>query len=227
MSRLYRHIPNLRQRFGDLSGSDGLFPILSKRQMEYIQSSTLPNTKKSSTREAAVLVPLIEIQNEIHVVFTKRSLKMRSHKSEIAFPGGGREISDETLMDTALREASEELQHSSSILWTPIGVCEPVPSLYGVPVTSVLAVHSLPIADLNMTFPGCPREVDRVFSVNLETLLENETAKPLGRLGSPAPVYNVEGEEIWGLTAFILRPILRKILAPVLVTKTSEYGSAS
>jgi 8-oxo-dGTP pyrophosphatase MutT (NUDIX family) len=219
-SQLRRLIPNLRQRFESLSGSDGLFPILSKRQMEYIQSSTIPDTKKSSTREAAVLIPLIEIQNEIHIVFTKRSLTMRSHKAEIAFPGGGRELSDETLMDTALREASEELQHSSSIHWTPIGICAPVPSLYGKPVTSVLAVHTLPITDLSMTFPGCPKEVDRVFSVRLETLMENETSKPLGRLGSPAPVYNVEGEEIWGLTAFILRPILRKILMPVLMTDT-------
>lgn len=211
-SRLQRLVPHLQQHFASLTKTDGLFPILTEQQAEHAWSCT-PGKQKN---EAAILVPLIQRQDEIHLVFTKRTSHMRSHSAEIAFPGGGREQDDLTLVDTALRETREELVHPDDFQWTTIGSCAPVPSIRGVPVTSVLAVHTAPLlGSLENVFPGCPNEVERVFSVSLEALLEVETTKPFGRLGTPAPVFIVEGEEIWGLTAFILQPLLHKVLVPV------------
>ena len=217
-SRLQRLLPRLRQQFISLSGSDGLFPILTKRQTENAWAS-IPDVALPPRREAAILVPIIELRDEIHLVFTKRSSNMRSHSAEISFPGGGREDGDTTLIDTALRETREELLHPDDFVWEAIGVCDTVPSLRGIPVTSVLAVHTSSLTNIEDVFPGNPDEVDKVFSVGLEALIGEETSKPLGRLGTPAPVFAVQGEEIWGLTAFVLQPILHKLLKPVFLDR--------
>lgn len=59
-------------------------------------------------RPAAVLVPLYERDGRTHVLFTKRSETVGTHKGQIAFPGGRPEPGDADLWATALREAWEE-----------------------------------------------------------------------------------------------------------------------
>src|SRR5260370_1122851 len=59
-------------------------------------------------RRAAVLAPLCEEEGETRVVLTRRSSALRSHTSEVSFPGGQAEVG-ETLVDAALREAREEV----------------------------------------------------------------------------------------------------------------------
>ena len=215
-SRLHRLLPHLRKRFASLSGSAGLFPILTEKQSQNAWSS-IPEGEQHWNRKAAILVPVVEWNDEIHLVFTKRSSRLRSHSAEISFPGGGKEEGDLTLIDTALRETREELMHPETFSWDIIGTCGPVPSLRGVPVTPILAVHTLPLNHIGTVFPGCSQEVDKVFTVALTELIENESYMHLERLGTPAPVFHVQGEEIWGLTAFVLRPILHQVLKPIIL----------
>lgn len=219
-SRLQRLLPHLRKRFTSQTGADGLFPILTKRQTQNAWAS-IPELEFSRPREAAILVPIIELRDEIHLVFTKRSSNLRSHGAEISFPGGGREDGDTTLIDTALRETREELLHPLDFSWETIGECGVVPSLRGIPVTPVLAVHTSSLSSIEDVFPGCPHEVDKVFTVGLRALIEEESSEPLGRLGTPAPVFMVGDDEIWGLTAFVLRPILHNLLKPVFLDRVA------
>ncbi|HEV2754421.1 MAG TPA: CoA pyrophosphatase, partial [Actinomycetota bacterium] len=59
--------------------------------------------------DAAVLVPLfVGDDGEPHLVFTRRRDDLRRHAGEISFPGGRRD-EGEALVDTALREAHEEV----------------------------------------------------------------------------------------------------------------------
>ena len=58
-------------------------------------------------RDAAVLVPVFEADG-LHAVFTRRRHDLRRHAGEISFPGGRRDHGEE-LVDTALREAHEEI----------------------------------------------------------------------------------------------------------------------
>ncbi|MCR6110309.1 CoA pyrophosphatase [Bacillus sp. A301a_S52] len=57
---------------------------------------------------AAIIVPFIERNNELHLVFQIRSQHV-SQPGEICFPGGKVEDGDASLEDTAVRELSEEL----------------------------------------------------------------------------------------------------------------------
>ncbi|KAL7747019.1 hypothetical protein RI367_007632 [Sorochytrium milnesiophthora] len=72
-------------------------------------------------RQAAILLPLCSVPStdELHVLFTIRNAHMRSHAGEISFPGGKKDDTDPSLIDTARREVAEELMlelPSSAIL---------------------------------------------------------------------------------------------------------------
>lgn len=58
---------------------------------------------------AAVLLPLVQKETQIEILFTKRTQTVRAHKGQISFPGGVRDEGDESLLFTALREADEEI----------------------------------------------------------------------------------------------------------------------
>ena len=60
-------------------------------------------------RRAAVLIPLFFKDDQIYVLLTMRSKKLRTHGGEVAFPGGKKDEEDKDIVATALREAEEEI----------------------------------------------------------------------------------------------------------------------
>ncbi|MES3161027.1 MAG: CoA pyrophosphatase [Halorubrum sp.] len=66
-------------------------------------------TSLVARREAAVLAPVIERESDAYLLFTKRAAHLGEHPGQMSFPGGGREPTDVTLCETALREANEEI----------------------------------------------------------------------------------------------------------------------
>ena len=58
---------------------------------------------------AAVLVPLIERENDLTVLLTQRATQLKNHAGQISFPGGRIELSDDGPREAALREAREEV----------------------------------------------------------------------------------------------------------------------
>ncbi|SNR41246.1 CoA pyrophosphatase [Halorubrum vacuolatum] len=68
-----------------------------------------PVSIAGAQREAAVLAPVIDRAGEPQLLFTKRAEHLGRHPGQMSFPGGGREAVDGTLVETALREANEEV----------------------------------------------------------------------------------------------------------------------
>jgi hypothetical protein len=109
-----------------------------------------------------------------------------------------------------------------------LGQATPLPSLRGVPVTPVLARLMQPefrnAQHVHQVLPGdAGSEVESIFTVTLKQLLAVETTHvlPKSRFGfssnNAAPVFPVDrgDKKIWGLTAYILRPILHRLFKPV------------
>lgn len=75
--------------------------VLSQRQKLYISD---PHRTPS-----AVLIPLYKKQGEYHILFIQRTDRVKDHKGQISFPGGAYEEEDNNLLQTALRESTEEV----------------------------------------------------------------------------------------------------------------------
>ncbi len=60
-------------------------------------------------RPAAVLVPLVERDEGLHVLLTRRTEHLRDHAGQVSFPGGRIEAADADPAAAALREAAEEV----------------------------------------------------------------------------------------------------------------------
>jgi len=65
--------------------------------------------KEGPSTPAAVLIPLFFKENQAHILFTKRTTYVGTHKGQISFPGGKRDETDPNLQFTALRETHEEV----------------------------------------------------------------------------------------------------------------------
>ncbi|OWQ47100.1 hypothetical protein CDL60_12000 [Roseateles noduli] len=62
-----------------------------------------------TTTQAAVLIPLVERPDGLHVLLTQRTAHLRDHAGQVSFPGGRAEPEDGSPERTALREAEEEI----------------------------------------------------------------------------------------------------------------------
>lgn len=212
-------LASLRRKFADLANEDGVFSLLNQKQTETFKKR-VQWSRKDKDREAAVTILLCNIDGKPSILFTRRARHLNQHASEISFPGGHIEKS-ETPEEAALRETCEELLPPKGFLANVeiIGRTTQLPSIRGTPVTPVLALSSNELSDIHDMFPGNPNEVEVVFSASVAELAHNEGSRPIendNRFGvSYGPTYATPHGTIWGLTAFILRPILHRILKPV------------
>jgi 8-oxo-dGTP pyrophosphatase MutT (NUDIX family) len=105
---------------------------------------------------AAVLIPLYRSGNGLVAVFTKRAADLRRHAGEISFPGG-RQDPDEELLDTALREAEEEIGLERDDVRL-VGALPPT----GTIVTNYAVYPFVGLIEPGRTFRPNPIEVDQV-----------------------------------------------------------------
>jgi 8-oxo-dGTP pyrophosphatase MutT (NUDIX family) len=80
--------------------------------------------EQQAVHRSAVLVALFEEEGETQVILTRRARNLSSHRGEIALPGG-RSDQDETPVETALREAREEVGLVSALV-KPVGWLSPI-----------------------------------------------------------------------------------------------------
>ncbi|MEO9363156.1 MAG: CoA pyrophosphatase [Nitrososphaera sp.] len=145
-----------------------------------------------------------------HVFLTKRSAGLRSHKSEISFPGGRHAEGDATLLETALRETQEEI----GILFAPkdvAGSLQVVRTMssnhYIVPFVTVQDI--LPKARVSET------EVEEVLDAPLiETLETMEPDTEHFHLSRNAHRFTYRGNIIWGATARIMKQLHSVLIRP-------------
>lgn len=165
--------------------------------------------ERFGVRASAVLAPLYEEDGHVHVVLTRRSQAMRSHKGEVSFPGGGMDPDDEDLLATALRESQEEIGLDPEAVEI-IGELDHLSTVssrsYIVPFVGVLPgrPHLTPN----------PNEVEAVLHVPLAELLLAEVYReerwgwgvPL--VDRPIYFFELVGDTVWGATASMLRNLL-------------------
>ena len=183
--------------------------------------------------EYAVLVPLVEREGQLFLLFETRAKTLVGHQpGEVCFPGGRREPG-ESRQETALRETWEELgipKDEIEIL-APLDVVQDIsdrvvwPFLGKVSAAGLRAMHE------------SASEVQNTFLVPLDYLLDYpeevyrypvgpvvDDSFPFDRIGFPhdypwrrgwmdVPIYEYEGHFIWGMTGRMVRWLLQQLRA--------------
>ncbi|MGD8759328.1 MAG: CoA pyrophosphatase [Anaerolineales bacterium] len=163
-------------------------------------------------RPAAVLVPLYFDQGEWHVLLTRRTESVESHRGQVSFPGGLIEAVDSDPFEAAKREAEEEL----GLLPEDVDVLGSLPTL--ATVTQFLIVPIIATIPWPYALRPNQAEVASVFGVPLSWLadpahLEIRRYRPSPTAAS-FPVHHYEpfqGEVIWGATARIILNLLEHV----------------
>jgi 8-oxo-dGTP pyrophosphatase MutT (NUDIX family) len=163
---------------------------------------------RGGRKESAVLVPLFTSEGAVHVVFTERRHDLRRHAGEISFPGGRRDPGDATLMETALREACEEIGLPREAV-TVAGALEPV----GTFVTNYAIYPFVGVIEPGMEWVIGETEVAQVLEFSLDELLSSAGERRIVRRGMAfkTPAYEVDGHLIWGATARVLADLLARL----------------
>jgi 8-oxo-dGTP pyrophosphatase MutT (NUDIX family) len=162
--------------------------------------------------DAGVLVALYANGGRLHAVFTKRREDLRRHPGEISFPGGRYEDADADLLQTALREAEEEIGLPADEVRV-LGALQPTPTI----ATGYAVYPFVGVIDPGRAWTLSPREVAAVLEFSLEDLRAGYGRRRLVRRGLPirTDTYVVGDDLIWGATARILADLFDRV-APLL-----------
>jgi 8-oxo-dGTP pyrophosphatase MutT (NUDIX family) len=159
---------------------------------------------------AAVLVGLVQRENGLSVLLTRRADTLRRHTGQVAFPGG-RSDPGETPWETALREAEEEIGLDPSRVELA-GLSTPYrTAISGYQITPVVGFVEPPF-DLTPN----PHEVADIFETPFGFLMDPANLEQQERetpAGDRRRFYAAtwEGQYIWGATAGMLRALYDRL----------------
>jgi 8-oxo-dGTP pyrophosphatase MutT (NUDIX family) len=183
-----------------------MLPSALVRLKDQLVLDLTPPAVESDLVPAAVLVPLFVQEEELRVLFTQRTLMVKDHRGQIAFPGGVRDPEDPNLLTTALRETFEEIGLAPEAV-------EVIGSLSG--VNTITGYHIHPFVGRiphPYDFRPSPLEVERLLALPLADFYPAErwSSGPYVFQGHTTRVcYWQNGEEVvWGATARILLNLL-------------------
>jgi 8-oxo-dGTP pyrophosphatase MutT (NUDIX family) len=162
----------------------------------------------SDLRQASVLVPLYVDAGELWTVLTKRTDTLPSHRSQIAFPGGGRELKEDPWA-AAVREAQEEIGLEPRVV-LKLGELDEVESPMGFRVIPCVGAIPYPYE-----FKPHEAEIAEVFSMPLSAFanprLVEEREVLINGMRRNILIYHIGNRQIWGLTARILQNLLVRV----------------
>lgn len=157
---------------------------------------------------AAVLLPLTQVNGEWHLLFTRRTERVQSHKGQVSFPGGACDEGETMPEQTALREAEEEV----GLRPADVKVLGRLSQL--ITVTSFRVSPIVGVIPWPYTFKVAGIEVARVFTIPLLWLSDrnNYWEFPFGGSDRSLIAYHpYDGELLWGATARMTVTFLKTI----------------
>lgn len=157
---------------------------------------------------AAVLIAVTD-RSEPGLILTQRTAHLRKHAGQVAFPGGRMDDTDADLIETALREAEEEIALPRDKV-NIIGVSDRYRTFTGFDITPVLGV-----IPSDLPLEPHAHEVADWFEMPLEFALdpENQVRRWIEFQGAQHAYYEIlwQDRRIWGVTAAILVNLRKRL----------------
>lgn len=191
--KLIKDIPTYKSKIFTDKNDDKLYSII--------------NGKKY--RNSAVLIPLISNNQDIQIILTQRSNNLPSHAGQISFPGGKVDLKDESPVDTAYREANEEIglsrekiEHLGYLDITTTGT-----NFMILPVVASISSNFVP--KLNND------EVESLVYLPLNFIADTDNLKLMNKEINGEDrtffVYEYDNYFIWGATARLLKALSERL----------------
>lgn len=164
---------------------------------------------KENHRKSGVLILFYPDKEGSYFPLIKRPDYVGFHSGQVAFPGGKMEITDENIIQTALREAEEEVGVDRSKVY----VLGSLSDLY-IPTSNFLVSPVVGFLENRPKFIPEKKEVSRIIQTELPLLFNPEIRKRKiltlnQNLSLDTPFYEIDGEMVWGATAMILSELIQ------------------
>ena len=177
-------------------------PSASRRRVRGDHDLNPGMAPPAELRDAAVLVPLVERDPEMTVLFTERTAHLAAHAGQISFPGGGVEPEDRDEVAAALRETDEEIGLPQDRI-DVIGRLDTYVTRTGFRIEPVVGLVRPPF-----TLRPDTNEVADVFEVPLPFFLDPANLQRHSRVFQGRQryfyVFAYQDRYIWGATAGML-----------------------
>ncbi len=174
-----------------------------------LQAQPITPPDERAAIAAAVLIGIVPRPTGPTVLLTQRAASLRSHSSQVAFPGGRVDAIDGSPVITALRETEEEIGLSRERVRT-LGFLDAYLTGTGYRIVPVVAMVEPPFA---LTLNA--HEVDDAFEAPLSFLLDPANHRREGRewQGLYRTYYAMPfGDRyIWGATAGMIRNLYERL----------------
>jgi 8-oxo-dGTP pyrophosphatase MutT (NUDIX family) len=200
-----------RERLAQRLPEDAFAAGAAPRASDYALNGPLPDERTiARARPAAVIAPIVARPEGLSVLLTLRAPNLRTHSSQVAFPGGKIDAG-ETAFETALREAHEEIGLEERFI-EPLGWLDAYLTGTGYRVAPLVA-----LIDPAFTLTINAHEVAEVFEAPFAFLMDpaNHRLEQREWQGRSRKFYAMPhgGRYIWGATAGILRNLYERLFS--------------
>ncbi len=170
-----------------------------------------------SPKLSAVLILIYPEDGEPHTVLMLRNSYEGVHSGQVCFPGGAKEKNDQTIENTALREAQEEIGIDES----KVKIIGKLSQVY-IPPSGYLVQPFVGFTFEKPFFNPDKKEVEALIKTPLKILIDEKIIKTKniklsnGFVMNDTPYFNITGNTVWGATAMMLgefKEIIKKILS--------------
>jgi 8-oxo-dGTP pyrophosphatase MutT (NUDIX family) len=165
--------------------------------------------KRKDLAPAAVLVPIVFRNDRPHLIVTKRTMTVATHKGQISFPGGMRELEDRDEIENALRETHEEIGLDPQSVEV-LGIMDDFETITGFVVTPVVGFVAS-----KAPLQADPTEVAQIIEVPIDDFSNSDCHQLIRGEQDNVPYkfhsYAIQGHTIWGATGGIIYQLLMSL----------------
>lgn len=206
-----KYIPKIEKE--KLLSTDAHAKMAPLERISYLKEE---NYQDKNPRQAAVLMLFYPKNHQTHLALIVRNTYPGVHSSQIGFPGGKVEESDQNLAATALRETHEEVGvHSNKV-----EIIKPFSQIY-IPPSNFLVAPFMGISQQELTFIPYLHEVKRVLEFPVADFLSEKSITKVKMTTSYAvdievPAFMVDKYVVWGATAMMMSELKETIKSALL-----------
>ena len=179
--------------------------MIPKFRLEKLEA--VQKTKKNAKQAGVMALFYPDDKYKVHLLLILRNTYRGVHSNQIAFPGGKFELSDDSLLSTALRETEEEVGVSPA----QINVIRSLTKVYIAP-SNFEVWPFLGVCKVIPSFKIQEEEVEALVQVSLDNFLNDanlftQTLSTSYAKNVEVPAYNLNGYTVWGATAMMLSEV--------------------